>query len=183
MAGEVSPIPARGSVPLSFAIVRIGEQTIRVPELDEEFVVMVVVLRSSASGRFRMLHGDGDYATLEEAEAQAGSAGSIAWRPSTAPLAGEQACWLCACTMGRLLEARERHPERLCEVCALDATDEQGRPVRFGNRDMSGGFRSFYADNGEDYGRHECMVGGHACWADEARFGGIVITPRRGAKS
>jgi hypothetical protein len=170
-------------VPLSFTIVRVGERTIRVPELDQEIVVMVVVLRATASGRFRLLHGDGDYATVEEAEAQAGSAGSITWRPSCAPLAGEQPCWLCGCTMGRLREARERHPERLCEVCALDATDEQGRAVRFGNRDLSGGFRSWYADNGEDYGRHECMVGGQACWATEARFGGIVIAPRRGAKS
>lgn len=40
---------------------------------------------------------------------------------------------------------------------------------------MSGGFIAGYADNGEEHGQHICYIDGIKCWADEARFGGIVI--------
>ncbi|MGD8759525.1 MAG: hypothetical protein PVJ07_04685 [Anaerolineales bacterium] len=32
-----------------------------------------------------------------------------------------------------------------------------------------------YADTGEAYASHDCFIDGVACYADEARFGGIVI--------
>lgn len=166
-------------MPSSFAIVRIGQQSVRVPGLDEPFSFLVVLVRSNVNGTFQIFGADAEFRSLEEAQAQAETSGPIAWRSSTEPLADEQSCCLCGCTMGRLLEARERHPERLCPVCAVDATDEHGRSLRFGSIDGSGGFRSWYADTGEQYGRHQCFVGGAEYVADEARFGGIVIAPRR----
>lgn len=163
----------------SFAIVRIGQRSVTVPGLDEPFVFLVVLVRSNVSGAFQSFGADTEFRSLQEAELHAESFGPIAWRASTEPLADEQACCRCGCTMGRLLEARERHPERLCSVCAVDAMDEHGRRLRFGNVDASGGFRSWYADTGEQYGRHQCFIDGAEYVADEARFGGIVLTPRR----
>jgi hypothetical protein len=50
-----------------------------------------------------------------------------------------------------------------------------GRPLTFGNESMSGGFVAHYADGGAPYASHECLIDGIRCYADEARFGGIVI--------
>ena len=166
-------------MPSSFAIARIGQQSVHVEGLEEPFSFLVVIVRSNGTGGFRSFGAENEFRSLEEAQLHAETSGPIAWRASTEPLAEEQPCCLCGCTMGRLLEARERHPERLCQVCAVDATDKHGQKLRFGNVDASGGFRSWYADTGEQYGRHECFVAGAEYRADEARFGGIVIVPRR----
>ncbi len=40
---------------------------------------------------------------------------------------------------------------------------------------MSGGFEAIVSDTKEAYPSHLCYIEGHKCWADEARFGGIVI--------
>jgi hypothetical protein len=40
---------------------------------------------------------------------------------------------------------------------------------------LSGGYAARYADTGEPYSSHACYIDGLPCWADEARFGGIVI--------
>jgi len=42
---------------------------------------------------------------------------------------------------------------------------------------MTGGFIAEYEDTGESYPSHECYVDGIPCYADEGRFGGIVIQP------
>ena len=165
-------------MPSSFAIVSIGQQNVRVPGLDEPVSFLVVLVRSKVNGAFRSFGGDAEFGTLAQAQAQVETVGPVEWRASTGPLAEEQPCCLCGCSMGRLLEARARHPQRLCQVCAVDATDQHGRRLRFGNVDARGGFRSWYADTGEEYGRHECFVDGAEYDASEARFGGIVIVPR-----
>jgi hypothetical protein len=50
-----------------------------------------------------------------------------------------------------------------------------GRPLRFFNLSLSGGFGAEYADNGEPYDSSICFIDDVKCFADEARFGGIVI--------
>jgi hypothetical protein len=40
---------------------------------------------------------------------------------------------------------------------------------------MSGGFVAQYQDTGEERHSHVCFIDGIKCWADEARFGGIVV--------
>jgi hypothetical protein len=47
--------------------------------------------------------------------------------------------------------------------------------LRFSNEDASGRFDAEYADTGEPYLGHEYLVNGVKCYADKARFGGIVI--------
>ncbi len=68
-----------------------------------------------------------------------------------------------------------RYPRYLCGECAAKSTDESGRPLKFHNESFSGGFQAVYADTGEPRESHVCFVQGIRCWADEARFGGIVI--------
>lgn len=72
----------------------------------------------------------------------------------------------------------ERYPRYLCPECASRAKSKDGRPLKFSNVDMTGGFIAQYADTGEVYPlEHECYVDGVHCHADEGHFGGIVIQP------
>ena len=85
-----------------------------------------------------------------------------------------QLCPIC----GAAVRENPRYPKRLCEACAAKAVSADGRLLVFGNVAMSGGFSAGYADSDEPYeGGHVCFVDGRQCWADEARFGGIVIQP------
>jgi hypothetical protein len=68
-----------------------------------------------------------------------------------------------------------RYPRYACDLCAARAVSSDGRPLRFGNESLSGGFAAHYADSGEPYASHECFIDGIRCYANEARFGGIVI--------
>jgi len=73
------------------------------------------------------------------------------------------------------LNFNARYPNRICSTCADKATDMQGKKLAFGNVSRSGGFEASYADTGETYNSHICYVNGIECYADEARFGGIII--------
>jgi hypothetical protein len=82
-----------------------------------------------------------------------------------------QQCPICS----KPVKPYPRYPHYLCRECAAKATSPDGRALRFSNEDASGGFVAEYADTGEPYLGHECFVNGVKCYADEARFGGIVI--------
>ena len=83
----------------------------------------------------------------------------------------KQSCPICK----TLVSPSERYRRYVCAECASRASDEQGRKLAFGNIDFGGGFQAAYADTGEKREGHECFIDGVKCWADEARFGGIVI--------
>jgi hypothetical protein len=68
-----------------------------------------------------------------------------------------------------------RHPRRVCETCVGRACDEVGRPLRFFNTGLSGGFVARLADDGIERESHECLIDGVRCRADEAYLGGIVV--------
>ena len=70
-----------------------------------------------------------------------------------------------------------RYPNHLCEACVRRAVDERGRALAFGNTSLAGGFVATYVDTGAVHEGHRCWVDGVACWADEARFGGVVVQP------
>jgi hypothetical protein len=73
------------------------------------------------------------------------------------------------------VDADVRHPRRVCETCVGRARDEDGRPLRFFNKEFSGGFVARLADGSMERDSHECVIDGVRCWADEAYFGGIVV--------
>ncbi len=85
-----------------------------------------------------------------------------------------QKCPIC----GVKVERSSRYPRYVCRECAARARSIDGRPLEFSNADAFGGFVARYRDSGAEYSSHECYVDGVPCYADEARFGGIVIQVR-----
>ena len=75
------------------------------------------------------------------------------------------------------VQPSSRYPRYVCADCDGRATDENGRPLTFANESFSGGFIAKYSETGEVRESHYCFIDGVKCWADEARFGGIVIQP------
>ena len=73
--------------------------------------------------------------------------------------------------------AYQSNPKLDAERAKLRATDEDGRSLSFSNVSLSGGFAALYRDTHEERDNHVCHIDGIKCWADEARFGGIVIQP------
>ena len=68
-----------------------------------------------------------------------------------------------------------RYPRVVCDACAQKASSADGHALMFYNIDLSGGYAAVYADTREEYPYHRCFIDRIPCWADEARFGGIVI--------
>ena len=73
------------------------------------------------------------------------------------------------------LESMSRYPNYICNTCMDKATDKNGRKLTFCNIDFSGGFIARYTESNEIYNSHICYIDGIQYYADEARFGGIVI--------
>lgn len=73
------------------------------------------------------------------------------------------------------LDFNKRYPNYLCYECSEKATDINGRKLAFGNISIGGGFEAIYIDTKEIYNSHICYVDNIECYADEARFGGIVL--------
>jgi len=85
----------------------------------------------------------------------------------------KQTCPICQ----KAVQPSERYPYYLCLDCSARAKSKDGRSLKFSNIDMTGGLMAVYADTDESYPSHECYVDGIQCYADEHRFGGIVIQP------
>jgi hypothetical protein len=85
------------------------------------------------------------------------------------------------------VQINPRYPNYLCWGCCDRAVDAQGRQLEFYNASMSGGFEARFKHDGspapEVTESHTVYVGFLKVWADEARFGGIVLTPYREKKS
>lgn len=80
-------------------------------------------------------------------------------------------CPICS----KKLKAVERYPRYVCVDCVDRASSKEGRRVQFSNAGPQGGYVGSYADNQEPYESHECYIDGIQCYADEARYGGIVV--------
>lgn len=86
------------------------------------------------------------------------------------PILSPQFCPLC----GISVPAMPRYPQYVCTTCVQSGTlSMSGEPISFTNKSLFGGFQSVV--NGKVGEIHECTINGVRCWADEARFGGIVI--------
>ena len=83
------------------------------------------------------------------------------------------ACPICS----EVRETMERYPDSVCQDCCntgIFADPSQTTTINFGNTDYNGGFQSCI--NGVVGNQHICYIKGHQCFANEARFGGIVIS-------
>jgi hypothetical protein len=80
-----------------------------------------------------------------------------------------------------LRELSPRYPDFLCGRCGNRAVDPKGRRVTFCNTHIGGGFMAKFVDDSSEASEitesHICYVGHLKVWADEARFGGIVLVP------
>lgn len=76
---------------------------------------------------------------------------------------------------GNLSEYIERYANYVCKNCTAIATDFDGELLEFFNLDMGGGYQSNYKNSKQIYDSHVCYINGIKCYADEARFGGIVV--------
>lgn len=88
-----------------------------------------------------------------------------------------QSCPICTSTVS----ISQRYPNHLCPQCAGKAVDANGRELEFYNTAMSGGFEARFKDDKKPADEvtegHIVFVDGIKIWADEARFGGIVLEP------
>ncbi len=82
--------------------------------------------------------------------------------------------YLCPICSKELKEI-SRYPNYVCDICVRKSVSIDNRALIFSNVNLSGGYASYYEDNGEEYNSHECFISGTLCYADEARFGGIVV--------
>ena len=73
--------------------------------------------------------------------------------------------------------ASERYPHYVCPQCVERAVDRNGRRVGFANAISCGGVVGYYEESSETYLSLTCFIDGKACFAEEAKFGGIVIQP------
>jgi hypothetical protein len=84
-------------------------------------------------------------------------------------------CPICLTEIRRLA----RYPLSICKTCLLkeNIKDVSGNPVDFINTSFEGGFASLHTVDGKVVQKEEhiCFVKGVKCYADEGRFGGIVI--------
>ena len=71
----------------------------------------------------------------------------------------------------------DRYPNYICANCVekYGTYTQDGKKIIFSNRTLFGGFKSIV--DGHDTEIHTCYVNNIKCYADEARFGGIVIQP------
>jgi protein-arginine kinase activator protein McsA len=69
----------------------------------------------------------------------------------------------------------ERYPNQVCEHCKDKASDAYGRRLIFSNESMSGGFLAFYRGTNQKHDKHICYIDSVRCYANEHRFGGIVV--------
>jgi len=71
-----------------------------------------------------------------------------------------------------------RYPKSICRNCYDKKTDIEGRKVEFYNTYWSGaGCQGYYVgtEQKEKYDSNDCFIDGKEFFAEEARFGGIVI--------
>jgi len=76
-------------------------------------------------------------------------------------------------TCTKQITLSQRYPDAVCSECYELTVTENGDKIMFGNESIFGGFMSIVND--KEGTIHECYINGKKCYADEARFGGIVI--------
>lgn len=108
--------------------------------------------------------------------------GGIVLTPYRERIQPHSTCLICHTSV----QMNPRYPNYLCWGCYDRAVDAQARQLEFYNASMSGGFEARFKHDGspapEVTESHTVYVGFLKVRADEARFGGIVLTPYREKK-
>jgi len=83
---------------------------------------------------------------------------------------------LCAICKGNIIY-HERYPKAICKEHYDECYDNDKNLVYYTNKDEFGGFMSHHKIGKQMVHKedHECVIRGIPCYANESRFGGIVI--------
>ncbi len=85
---------------------------------------------------------------------------------------GIQLCQICHSN----IPYTERYPNSVCEKCASKAKSKKNQQLTFHSTHLNGGFYAEYTESKKPYEEvNICYIDDIKCWADENRFGGIVI--------
>lgn len=73
----------------------------------------------------------------------------------------------------------QRYPNYVCNGCITryGTRTHDNKKIEFGNVNVFGGFQSKIEGENEYGDVHVCYINEIKCYANEARFGGIVIQP------
>jgi len=82
-----------------------------------------------------------------------------------------QKCPICEC--GVRYDCR--YTRYVCNECEKNAVTENGKKIKFFNEKHGFGCVSYVNDQKTEVPIHKCYINGIECYADEGRFGGIVI--------
>lgn len=70
----------------------------------------------------------------------------------------------------------QRYPKYICNSCEMKIHCSEGRKIGFYNEEALGfGCVGYYSDSKEEYPSKTCFIGDREFFAQEARFGGIVL--------
>ncbi len=98
--------------------------------------------------------------TLELARnAAAQNASEMNWWNGVNGPENEAHCAICEAWNQGHMESPERHPQRVCPVCEMEAVDELGRSLVFSNQSMSGGFVAMLAETKKTQRQAAASVG------------------------
>ena len=78
------------------------------------------------------------------------------------------------------IEIFKRYPNAVCGQCFDKTVTEKGEKIEFYNINHGGGFKSIV--NNIEGEIHDCYINGIQCYAEEHRFGGIVISKSKNLK-
>ena len=67
-----------------------------------------------------------------------------------------------------------RYPNKICYGCSLLTITDKGEKIQFFNKNHGGGFKSIVNNIEGDI--HDCFVNNIPCYAEEYRYGGIIIS-------
>lgn len=88
-----------------------------------------------------------------------------------------QTCPVC----NAIVKSSDRYPNYICMDCVDKAKTSEGFSVQYKNKDIGGGFVAIIDKNGmkEKSNNHICFIDSIKCYADETKFGGIVVIPSK----
>ena len=88
-------------------------------------------------------------------------------------------CFVCKSSFHNQFSVR--YPLIACDSCSTKTVDAYGFKIEFENEDATGGFISVHYDSNGNRTRtgseHNCFINNISCYANEHRYGGIVIQP------
>jgi len=76
-------------------------------------------------------------------------------------------------TCSNVITKNKKYPTEICDECWYLTKNKNGRDIHFANKGINGRFLSMVGE--KVVNQHQCFVNGIECYADEGKYGGIII--------